>query len=186
MATQPALNTKQPDDWRRRVANGFDAVLNAMAALAAILLVAIMFATVIKVVFRYGLNEGLIGVDQISGTMMLYVTFLGAAWVLRRDEHVTIDLLLSALAPKIRARMIAISSLIGAAICLTIALFGTMEVVSSWQRGVLIPAEIEYLRAINLTVIPLGCLCLGIQFLRRAANYFKGEPHPSNVPKMEG
>lgn len=156
-----------------------------MAALAALFLLAIMFATVVKVVFRYGLNEGLIGVDQISGTLMLYVAFLGAAWVLRREEHVTIDLLLGFLTPKTRTRMIAISSLIGAVICLTVAAFGTLEVLSSWQRGVLIPAEIEYPRAINLAVIPLGCLCLGLQFLRRAGHYFTGNIPAKPTMKIE-
>ncbi len=56
----------------------FDLVVDAGAVIAAVLLVAVMLATTIKVVFRYGLREGLIGVDQISGTMLLYITFLGA------------------------------------------------------------------------------------------------------------
>ena len=34
--------------------------------------------------------------------MLLYITFLGAAWVLRREEeHVTIDLLSGALRPPV-------------------------------------------------------------------------------------
>ena len=185
MAKIPAQDNGQPHEWRRRAVNCFDVVLNAAAALAAALLVAIMLAIVIKVVFRYGLNEGLIGVDQISGTLMLYVTFLGAGWVLRSEEHVTIDLLLGAVSAKIRSRMIAVGSLVGAMICLTITIFGTLEVVSSWQRNVLIPAEIEYPRAINLAVIPLGCLFLGLQFLRRAGTHFGGKPPADTPPKME-
>ena len=56
-----------------------------------------MLLTNIKVVFRYGLGEGLIGIDQISATLLLYITFLGAAWVLRSEEHVTVDLLVNQL-----------------------------------------------------------------------------------------
>jgi TRAP-type C4-dicarboxylate transport system permease small subunit len=160
-------------------------VLNVGAALAAVLLCAIMLATVVKVVFRYGLNESLIGVDQLSGTSMLYITFLGAAWVLRREEHGTIDLLLSALRPQAKLRMIAISSVIGALICLTVALFGTLEVISSWQRGVQIPNELEYPRAFNLVIIPLGFLCLGLQFLRRARNHLRGELPPPEAPARQ-
>ena len=63
-----------------------DRMIDAGAFLAASLLIAVMLATTIKVVFRYGLREGLIGVDQISGTMLLYIAFLGAAWVLRREQ----------------------------------------------------------------------------------------------------
>jgi TRAP-type C4-dicarboxylate transport system permease small subunit len=146
----------------------FDHIINTGAALAAVLLVGVMLAITVKVIFRYGLREGLIGVDQISGTMLLYITFLGAAWVLRREEHVTIDLLLSALRPRIQRHLHVIASILGALICLCLALFGTLEVIASLQKGIRIPAEIELPRAVNLVVIPLGCLFLGLQFMRRA------------------
>lgn len=146
----------------------FDLVINAGAALAAILLIAIMLATTIKVVFRYGLHEGLLGIDQISGTMLLYITFFGAAWVLRREEHVTIDLLVGSLQPQTQRGLRVLCSLLGAVICFCLVAFGTTEVVTSLQKGIRIPAEIEIPRAINLVVIPLGCLFLGLQFLRRA------------------
>lgn len=151
-----------------RVARVFDLIVDAGAVLAAVLLIAVMLATTIKVIFRYGLHQGLIGVDQISGTMLLYIAFLGAAWVLRRDEHVTLDVLVNALRPTVRRRLLVTASVLGGLICLTLAVVGTVEVISSLQRGIKIPAEIEIPRAINLVVIPVGCLFLGLQFLRRA------------------
>jgi TRAP-type C4-dicarboxylate transport system permease small subunit len=146
----------------------FDLIVDGAAALAAALLIAVMLTTTIKVGFRYGLGEGLFGIDQISGTMLLYITFLGAAWVLRREEHVTIDLLVGVLDTRNRRRLHILGSILGAAICLSLALFGTLEVLNSLQKGIRIPAEIEMPRAINLVVIPFGSLLLGLQFLRRA------------------
>ncbi len=146
----------------------FDLFVDGGAVLAAVLLIAVMLATTIKIVFRYGLREGLVGVDQISGTMLLYITFLGAAWVLRREEHVTIDLLVGALSTQTRRRLHILSSILGALICFCLVLFGTLEVVASLQKGIRIAAEIEIPRAVNLAVIPLGSLFLGLQFLRRA------------------
>ena len=157
----------------------FDLIVNAGAVLAAVLLIAVMLATTIKVVFRYGLHQGLIGVDQISGTMLLYIAFLGAAWVLRREEHVTLDLLVNVLTPEVRRRLLVFTSIIGGLICLTLAVVGTVEVISSWQRGIRIPAEIEIPRAINLVVIPLGCFFLGLQFLRRAWGFAQRPDAPA-------
>jgi TRAP-type C4-dicarboxylate transport system permease small subunit len=159
-----------------------DRIIDAGAFLAAALLIAVMLATTIKVVFRYGLREGLIGVDQISGTMLLYIAFLGAAWVLRREEHVTLDIVLNSVRPTLRRRMLIASSVLGGLICLTLALAGTVEVISSLQRGIKIPSELEMPRAVNLVVIPLGCFFLGLQFLRRAwlfANRPGSAPAPS-------
>ena len=152
----------------KKIIRIFDSVLDAGAALSGALLVAVMLLTSIKVFFRYGLREGLMGVDQISGTLLLYIAFLGAAWVLRREEHVTIDLLVTQLEPRNRRWLTCANSVLGALICLVVAFYGTVEAVTSWQRGILIPAEIEIPRVINLGVIPLGAFLLSLQFLRRA------------------
>ena len=162
--------TDQPPSHPRHnaVLRVFDLIVDGAAILAAALLIAVMLATTIKVFFRYGLREGLLGIDQFSGTMLLYITFLGAAWVLRREEHVSIDLLVSVLTARTRRRLQIFGSLLAAAICLCLALFGTLEVLNSLQKGIRIPAEIEIPRAINLVVIPFGSLLLGLQFVRRA------------------
>lgn len=153
----------------------FDNFLNAGGALAGVLLIAVMLLTSVKVFFRYVLQEGLLGVDQISGTCLLYITFFGAAWVLKREEHVSIELLTVRLGPKARRWLNIINSIVGAIICLVLTIYGSMEVIYSWQKGILIPAEIEIPRVVNLTVIPLGSLFLWIQFMRRAYQYFKSE-----------
>jgi C4-dicarboxylate transporter DctQ subunit len=165
---RPRSPPRDAVDDRGIAARIFDGVLDFGAILAATLLLAVMLATTIKVIFRYGLHEGLIGIDQISGSLLLYITFLGAAWVLRREEHVTIDLLVTGRSPKTRRRLHVIASITGALVCLTLTVFGTLEVVGSWQRGILIPAELEIPRAINLAVIPLGSALLCLQFVRRA------------------
>jgi TRAP-type C4-dicarboxylate transport system permease small subunit len=152
----------------------FDCLLDAGSAVSAGLLICIMLATTVKVLFRYGLHTSLIGVDQISGTLMLYIGMLGAGWVLRRDEHVIVDLLLGHVSERARALLLVASSVIGAAVCLLIAVFGAIEVVNSITRGIRIPAEIEMPRAVNLIVIPVGFLFLGLQFVRRALNGLRG------------
>jgi len=152
----------------------FDRILNVGGAIAGGLLVAVMLIVCTKVAVRYFLGHGLIGIDQVSGTMMVYITFFGAAWVLRREEHVTIDFLVMQLGPDTRRWLNVLVSVICAAVCLILTIFGTVAVISSWQKGILIPAEIEIPRAINLAVIPLGASLLLIQFIRRGLFYYRG------------
>jgi len=161
-----------------RVLRVFDRIIDIGGAIAAVLLIAVMLATTVKVIFRYGLREGLIGVDQISGTILLYIAMLGAAWVLRRNEHVTIDLLLSHVGPRTRWLLTVVSALAGVAVCLIVTVFGTLEVIDSIRTGVRIPAEIEMPRAVNLIVIPIGFLLLALQFLRQAVDLLKGAEAP--------
>ena len=98
---------------RLRITRVFDAIVNVSAALAGGLLVALMLATTVKVFFRYVLGEGLNGVDQISGTLLLYIAFLGAAWVAREDEHVRVDLLVKGLSHRLQRWLGVVTSIIG-------------------------------------------------------------------------
>lgn len=163
----------------------FDRVLDIAGLLASLILVAMMLATVVKVFMRAVYNHGILGIDQVSGIMMVYMTFLGAAWVLRRDGHVTVDILTGALPAGPRMAVNVIGSLIGAAACLVIAYFSSQAVATSLARGVMVAAELEIPRAINLAVIPLGAFLLGIEFIRRAMRFARGEMVASDQPRME-
>lgn len=151
-----------------KIAGIFDRTVDVFSIIAAVLLIAIMLAVSVKVVFRYFLHTGLTGIDEISEIIMLYLTFLGAAWLLRRGGHITIDLLFVRLKPKAQVRLNVITSVLGIIICLILVWYGTLATVSFWQRGILTPTILEVPRALIIAIIPLGSLLLGLQFLRRA------------------
>jgi C4-dicarboxylate transporter DctQ subunit len=145
-----------------------DFILRLGGALSGVIIVAIMAMVCIKVFLRYVLGYGWIGVDQLSGTMILYATFLGAAWVLNREEHVSIDFLITRLSTRVQELVFIFNSILCALVCLLIFVYGTNEVIYSLSRGILVAAELEIPRSVNLVVIPIGFLFLWIQFSRRA------------------
>lgn len=153
----------------------FDWVLNALAVTAGVLLIAVMLATVFKVGLRGVAGRGIIGIDQLSGTAMVYMTFLGAAWVLRHNGHVTLDLVLSSASADVKRRLVVISSLVGAATCFTLTYYGFSAVQVSISRGIVVALELEIPRAIGLVPIPVGAFILAIEFLRRALAAYRGE-----------
>lgn len=155
------------------VARYFDLILRLCGALSGIILITIMLMVCIKVLLRYVLGYGWIGVDQLSGTLLLYMTFLGAAWVLSREQHVTIDFLVTQLSPSIRRQILIVGSIVCALVCFVIFVYGTLEVIYSLNRNILVAAELEIPRAINTAVIPFGCLLLWVQFTRRAWRAFR-------------
>ena len=152
----------------RKVPGGFDRTVDVFGIMGGVLLVAIMLAVSVKIIFRYFLHEALVGVDEIAEISMLYLTFLGAAWLLRRGGHITIDLLFVRLKPKTQARLNIITSVFGLFISLILVWYGTTATVSFWQRGILTPTILEVPRALIIGVIPVGSLLLALQFLSRA------------------
>lgn len=161
----------------------FDFLINAMAVLASTIMLVMMLSTVFKVIMRAFFNRGIQGVDQISGTMMVYIAFLGAAWVLRNEGHITIDLLTGYLSEKTRRQVEIFGSIVGAIACFTIAYVSGVATVLSIQRGVVVAAELEIPRAINLWVIPFGSAVLGIEFILRSVRFYQGV---NVVPPLEG
>lgn len=146
----------------------FDRTVDVFSIMGGVLLVAIMLAVSVKIIFRYFLHEALVGVDEIAEISMLYLTFLGAAWLLRRGGHITIDLLFARLKPKTQARLNITTSVFGLFISLILVWYGTTATVSFWQRGILTPTILEVPRALIIGIIPVGSLLLALQFLRRA------------------
>ena len=151
----------------RSLGRALDLVMRAGAALAGALIVFIMALVCLKVLLRYGFNVGIVGVDQISGSLLLYITFLGAAWVARQDGHVRVDILTSGLGQRTRALVDTITSFLVAAACAVVFFYSTDEVIFSLRRNINVAAELEIPRAINLAVIPLGTLLLAIEFARQ-------------------
>lgn len=151
----------------------YEAILNFFAFLGSLTLIAMMLATVIKVAMRVFFNYGIHGIDQISGIMMVYITFLGAAWVLRKDGHVTVDILMTIVSAPVRRTMLVVSSILSAIVCLIMAYYGYHAIIRSVQRGIMVASELEIPRAINLAVIPVGCFLLGIEFILRALRFFR-------------
>ena len=71
----------------------FDRILDSLAAMAGGL---ILFACLIvsyEVFMRYFLNSPTSWTLEISEYCLLWITFLGTAWLLREDGHVKVDLL---------------------------------------------------------------------------------------------
>ncbi|MGS1096869.1 TRAP transporter small permease (plasmid) [Aquamicrobium terrae] len=152
----------------------FDRLLDVTAVLASVILMVMMLATVAKIAIRATFNIGILGIDQISGIMMVYMTFLGAAWVLRSEGHVMVDLLTASVGPRTQRALNILSSLIGAAVCFAMTYYASKAIGLSLRRGVVVAAELEIPRAVSLFAIPVGCVLLGIEFLRRARRFQTG------------
>ncbi len=150
-----------------RVGAIFDGILNGFAFLSALLLAFIMLSICLEVIMRYFLNRPLVWVIEMSEYALLYITFLGTAWLLRREGHVTVDILLVRLNPKTRAVLGFFSSIIGIVISLILIWYGSEVAWDHYVRGVFKPTVLQFPTAPVLAIIPIGSIILAMQFIRR-------------------
>jgi TRAP-type C4-dicarboxylate transport system permease small subunit len=153
--------------------NIFDRMVDVMFFVASGLSLVIFFSTCIELFMRYFFNRPQIWAVEVTEYTMLYITFLGAAWLLREEGHVKIDLLLSFLAPRSQAFLNSITSLLGAVVCSVIAFYGSWSTWLHYQKGLTTFSAMELLKWPFLIVIPFGSLLLLIQFVRSVFSYWK-------------
>lgn len=75
----------------------FESVLGFIETLLAVLLVLAVLLNFANVVGRHGFNRAILGADEVQIYMMIWMTFLGAAVVTWRHQHLRMDMLLNAL-----------------------------------------------------------------------------------------
>ena len=84
---------------RRKLAAIFDGTLNMLFLLSTLILIFISLTILTEVVLRTFFSRPITGTVEINGYALVYVTFLGAAWLLREGGHVKMDLVLTRLRP---------------------------------------------------------------------------------------
>jgi len=156
-----------------RFSSIFDRAIDVMFYVASGLSLVIFFSTCTELFMRYFFNRPQIWSVEMTEYAMLYITFLGSAWLLREDGHVRIDLLLSFLNPKSQALLNSITSVFGVIVCSVLVFFGTWSTWLHCRKGLTTFSAMELLKWPFLIVIPFGGLVLLIQFVRSVFAYWE-------------
>lgn len=149
----------------------FDRLIETLAFLAGTLGILMMAAISVDVVSGYVFHKPIMGVLELSEMVLLYVTFLAAAWVLREEGHVNMDFVLLLLKPRAGAWLNAVTSLFCAAMSFVLFWYGLKATQSLFQEGLLESGTIEINQGYLIMVIPIGSLPLFFQFLRRTFKF---------------
>jgi C4-dicarboxylate transporter DctQ subunit len=157
----------------KRPSNFFDRILEALTFFAGVILLFMMLSVGAAVVARYFFGQPMGWVVEISEYIILYITFLVAAWILREDGHVKMDFVLGRLSMKNRSLLDAVTSAICLAICLILTWFAAKVAIYQYQTGYFTVTLLELPKFIFTGIISLGSLLLSLQFLRKTQGHIK-------------
>lgn len=101
----------------RLVVRGYDAIVTLMALIAAGMLVWLMVSILISVTMRNIGLQPMAWLFTSSEYALLYMTMLGAPWLVRRKGHVHIELVTAALPPRWRRMLSRAVALACVAVC---------------------------------------------------------------------
>ena len=158
----------------------FDRIIGTLAFIAGVLLLLVTIFVCYAVVMRYAGFKPPVWVLQFTEYALLWITFLGAAWLLKKDGHIRIDTLTSRLKPKSLRNLGIIDDFLGFIVSGFIFWFGTLYTIDCYQRAIIDVKGISVPLFALFLIIPLGGLALLIQFGRDFFNKIRSRPRPGD------
>lgn len=157
----------------RKFKSIFDRILEITKAAGIAMIAFTMLAICAHVIMRYAFGKPLNWVIDVSSIILVYIGFLVAAWLLRDEGHVNVDLILTILKPRGQFLLQIINSIICIMVCAIILVYGTIETISLWRLGILVDMPLEPPKWLVVITVPIGSLLLLIQFIRRTHGFLK-------------
>ena len=154
----------------------------AATALAALGVLASLALITWAVVMRYAFNRPPAWVDDAVGFLLVGIVMLAAAQVLRRGEHIGVDLLTSRLAERARRWADAWAALAALAAALVLVANGWSTAMFSRTLGIVAEGNVEIPVFWAQLFLPLGGAMMALVALEALARIAAGAP-PLAAPR---
>ncbi len=151
----------------------FDNLLNSMAFIAGGLLLFVTFSISYAILSRMTGLYSPVWIVQFNEYALLWITFLGTAWALARNKHVSIDLLTGRLSKPKKRYAELFHGILGTMICMVFSWYGYWVTMGQFKRGIIDVQAVDVPKYLILMIIPIGFTLLVIQFLRQFFTTFK-------------
>jgi TRAP-type C4-dicarboxylate transport system permease small subunit len=140
------------------------AVLASVAALTLLAMVALVTA---DIVLRNTLGTGFAWSNEVTEYALYLITLFTAPWLLRRGQHVRIDMALVIVPPRVAWVMEAAADILGFAATLLLVWYGTVMTVQSARLGSITIKNLIFPEWWLLAPLPVCFALLALEFALR-------------------
>jgi TRAP-type C4-dicarboxylate transport system permease small subunit len=147
--------------------NAYGRVLQAFAWIAAVILGLMALAVTFDVVAR-NLGYGNTGwVVELSEYSLPVATLLVAPYLLHRNEHVRLDILLTLLPKRVSLWLERMADAVGILICAVFVWYGVKLIIDSARLGSMVVKTLSIPEWWQYALVPVCFLLLAVEFARR-------------------
>ena len=141
--------------------------------IASFMMAGLMIIVCMDLTLRYFFNSPLLWGTEVTEILLLYITFLGMAWVFREDGHVVIDVFIGKVAGRKKRILNGISYFLVGIVSWVLIYYGFYCAYDHYTRGVFNPTVIETPIFLIIIVIPIGGIPLFLEVLIKFRKLFK-------------
>ena len=157
------------------LSDAFGRLFEALAALASAILLAMVAVVSADILLRDAFGSGISWANEVSEYALYVITVLTAPWLLRRGQHVRIDIVLTMVPPQIAWLMEALGDLLGFSVCLVLVRYGVSMSYDSWTTGSTTIKNLIFPEWWLLSLLPACFVLLAIEFVFRFYRLLTGE-----------
>jgi TRAP-type C4-dicarboxylate transport system permease small subunit len=165
-----------------RLEAAYGKLLEALALVACALVFLMTLMICADVLLRnVRVVPGLVGLEwsnEISEAMLYLITMLTAPWLLRRGQHIRVDIVLRAVPNKVGWAFEWAVDALGLACCAIIAYYGARAALASFKAGSVSIKTLVTPEWWLLSVLPVAFVALSIEMLFRMRRLALGERAP--------
>lgn len=150
-----------------RLSDGYGQLLDGMLVAACLLLLGMTFLTGFDVLFR---NVGLGGIppsNELSEYGLYLTTILAAPALLRRGQHIRVDIILQILPPRVAWLLEWVGDTVGIVCCVYFVWYGTIVTYASYAGGSVSIKTLVLPEWWIFAPMPICFLMLAIEFIFR-------------------
>jgi TRAP-type C4-dicarboxylate transport system permease small subunit len=105
----------------------FGRLFNTLAIAAALILLGMVVIVTADIVLRNSVGSGIVWANEVSEYSLYLMTLLTAPWLLRRGQHVRLDIILTLVPARVAWLMEAVGDLLGFAVCIVLVRYGSVR-----------------------------------------------------------
>ena len=158
-----------------RLSHCFGRLLNALAAVAALTLLAMVVLVSTDIVLRNLTRSGFPWANEVSEYALYVITLLTAPWLLRRGQHVRIDLVLTYVPARAAWLMEAAADVLGFLVCLVMMRYGIKMTIDSALLGSITIKNLVFPEWWLLWPLPACFALIAAEFVFRFDRLMRGD-----------
>jgi C4-dicarboxylate transporter, DctQ subunit len=151
----------------------FSRCVDYLFYLAGALVIITLLVIVVDVSLRFTVRGTITWAFEFTGYALIYITFLGVAWLLKYGHHVKMDVLLVSLKPAAQARLNFAASLLLVITCGLLLWYGITTTADSIQSHAMSVKYYSTPKAVLIGIIPISAFLLLIQSLKDVFTSFR-------------
>jgi TRAP-type C4-dicarboxylate transport system permease small subunit len=157
-----------------RLSTSYGRLLDALAALAALILLAMVLLVSADIVLRNVTRTGFPWANEITEYALYVITLLTAPWLLRRGQHVRIDLVLTYVPARAAFAMEAAADILGFFVCLVLMRYGIKIAIDSAMLGSITIKNLVFPEWWLLAPLPACFALIAAEFVFRFDRLMRG------------